>query len=231
MADMNDLAQWMYGKERYDNHSDSDTGAVTVLYGTALEDSVNGSVKVYIGNNVTNAPGLSGATVTLPTYPYVMQGETVIISLVGAGSAKHPYVSAVIGSGDRTRKATSQAKQDASQAKADAGAALAETKDLVTIRIDSSRGTVFKNNTISTALTVHCYKKGQEITSLDALRKAMGDNSAYIRWWVLREGETNWVMLDSSSKLLSNDGFVCTISPADVNVKCTFKAEIASGEY
>ncbi|MGN0056482.1 MAG: hypothetical protein ACI360_08615 [Atopobiaceae bacterium] len=103
-----------------------------------------------------------------------------------------------------------------------------ETKDLVTLRIDSSRGTVFKNNRISTVLTVRCYKRGTEITTQAALRDAMGDTTARIRWWVLREGDSDWVSLSSSDPMLSQDGFALAITPDDVEVKCTFKAEVVT---
>ena len=102
----------------------------------------------------------------------------------------------------------------------------AETKDLVTLRIDSSRGTVFRNSEVSTVLTVRCYKRGEEITTLTALRQAILDATARIRWWVLREGDTDWVSLADSDPMLSDDGFTLTVTPNDVSVKCTFKAEI-----
>ena len=98
----------------------------------------------------------------------------------------------------------------------------------MTLRIDSSRGTTFKNSEISTTLTVRCYKRGAEITTLAALRDAMGDQTARIRWWVLREGDASWVSLADSDHMLSDDGFTLTITPADVDVKCTFKAEIVT---
>ena len=114
----------------------------------------------------------------------------------------------------------------ADTARQNADKAIAETKDLVTLRIDSSRGTVFKNSSISTVLAVHCYKRGQELTTLTALRQAMSDSTARIRWYVLREGDTEWVSLADSDPMLSDNGFTLTVTPNDVSVKCTFKAEI-----
>lgn len=495
MANINDLASWMLGNERVERAHHTSTNVVTTMYGTALSDSINGTVTVYIGEHVTNAPGISGTSVTLPTSPHVKKGDTVIISLVGSGSAKHAYVSAVVGSGDMTHdtaasaehmaaEATSSAENaaaaaekaktkaleasasaseaktkaseavasateastSASEAKAkateatasaseaktkaeaatksaeaantkaeeatasaaeaskkageaissasgaasaaqtaqdaaeaveeqlsnknrtfyaptapsstsdytlidgdrwvdtddlteyiwssskwnrindthtyfwhdkngahvrnqdkgyqvnvgsdgvevqrlsdgeilarysgsgigysedvpyrigssssyieydpktkqltisadsvligdstvssvvnkassDAAAALAETKDLVTLRIDSSRGTVFKNSAVSTVLTVRCYKRGQEITTLGSLKQAMLDSTARIRWYVLREGDADWVSLADSDHMISNDGFTLTVTPDDVTVKCTFKAEIVT---
>lgn len=495
MANINDLASWMLGNERVERAHHTSNNVVTTMYGTALSESVNGTVTVYVGEHVTNALGISGTSVTLPTSPHVNKGDTVIITLIGSGSAKHAYVSAVVGSGDMTHdtavsaeqmakdatssaetaaaaaekaqtkaseasasaseaktkaseavasateasSAASEAKAKATEATAsaaeaktkaeeattsaaeaktkaeeatasatearkkaneaissasgaasaaqtaqdaaeaveeqlnnknrtfyaptapastsdyalidgdrwvdtddlteylwssskwnrindthtyfwhdkngahvrnqdqgyqvnvgsdgvevqrlsdgeilarysgsgiiysedvpyrlgssssyieydpktkqltisadsvvigdstvssivnkassDAAAALAETKDLVTLRIDSSRGTVFKNSEISTVLSVRCYKRGQEITTLGSLRQAMLDATARIRWYVLREGDADWVSLADSDHMISNDGFTLTVMPDDVSVKCTFKAEIVT---
>lgn len=122
----------------------------------------------------------------------------------------------------------SQAVDTANTAKQNADAAMAETKGLVTLRIDSSRGTVFKNSEVSTVLTVRCYKRGQELTTLTALRQAMLDATARIRWYVLREGDTDWVSLADSDPMLSDDGFTLTVTPDDVSIKCTFKAEVVA---
>jgi hypothetical protein len=124
---------------------------------------------------------------------------------------------------------SAEAKASAVSAEEAGASAMAEVRDLVTLRIDSSRGTVFKNSEISTVLTVRCYKRGEEIVTRDALREAMGDQTARVRWWVLREGDSDWVALPDDSPLLSRDGFALTLSPDDVDVKCTFKAEVVTG--
>ena len=126
----------------------------------------------------------------------------------------------------KLQEGITQAVNDAATAKSDAAEAKAETKDLVTLRIDSSRGTVFKNSEVSTVLTVRCYKRGEEITTLTALRGAMGDQTARIRWWVLRAGDADWVSLADSDEKLSEDGFALTLKPSDIDIKCTFKAEV-----
>ena len=194
---------------------------LSLATGTAIADSEDGWVYIDLGGDTVSADGQQGVRVM--TSADVRDGDTVQVALDGAeGTAATPTVTGVIGGGDRT-------KQEVSQATGDAASALAETKDLVTLRIDSSRGTVFKNSSISTVLTVHCYKKGQEITDLSSLRSAMDDSTARIRWWVLREGDTDWISLDSSSSMLGNDGFTCTVTPDNVTVKCTFKAEVITG--
>ena len=202
--------------------------------GTAVADSSGGSVLVDMGG--TTVSGSGDQWVELPTTCEVRDGDVVQVRLLGAdGTAKSMCVTGVVGGGDRTGLAAREAREDAASAvkvadaaSADASQALSETRDLVTLRIDSSRGTVFRNDSTSTVLTVHCYKRGAEITTLAALRAAMGDQTARIRWWVLREGDADWVSLSSSDPMLSQDGFALTITPDDVTVKCTFKAEVVT---
>ena len=209
--------------------------------GIAHGDSSDGRVLVDMGG--VSITGDGSQYVSVPTMVDVRDGDEVHVELVGAdGTAKSMVVTGVVGGGDRTRTDVDNAVSDASQAvdtagkaadtantaKRNADKAIAETKDLVTLRIDSSRGTVFKNSEVSTVLTVRCYKRGQELTTLTALRQAMLDATARIRWYVLREGDTDWVSLADSDQMLSNDGFTLTVTPSDVSVKCTFKAEIVT---
>lgn len=202
--------------------------------GVVTEDSSTGRVSVILDGN--------GTDILLPTTVDAKVGDSVIITSTVNNGLDTLTVTGVIGGGDRTRIDVDNAVSDASQAvdtagkasdtantaKQSADKAIAETKDLVTLRIDSSRGTVFKNSEVSTVLTVRCYKRGQELTTLTALRQAMLDATARIRWYVLREGDTDWVSLADSDPMLSNDGFTLTVTPDDVTVKCTFKAEIVT---
>jgi len=202
--------------------------------GVVTEDSSTGRVSVILDGN--------GTDILLPTTVDAKVGDSVIITSTVNNGLDTLTVTGVIGGGDRTRIDVDNAVSDASQAvdtagkaadtantaKQNADKAIAETKDLVTLRIDSSRGTVFKNSEVSTVLTVRCYKRGQEITTLTALRQAMLDATARIRWYVLREGDTDWVSLADSDPMFSNDGFTLTVAPDDVTVKCTFKAEIVT---
>lgn len=220
----------------------------SVATATATSDSSGGRVRVDFGGASVTGDGMQ--SVEVPTTVDVRAGDVVRVELVGAdGAGKSPTVTGVVGGGDRTRRAVDEAASDASAARSTAGeaksaadaagataaeakegadAAVAETRDLVTLRIDSSRGTVFKNSEVSTVLTVRCYKRGAEITTRGGLRDALGDQTARIRWYVLREGDTDWVSLADSDQMLSNDGFTLTVTPDDVTVKCTFKAEIVT---
>ena len=202
--------------------------------GVVTEDSSNGRVSVEIDGN--------GTSVSLPTTVDAKNGDSVLITSTVNNGLDTLTVTGVVGGGDRLQtdiqgaveksnaavNTATEASKTASEASTNAAQAISETKDLITLRIDSSRGTVFKNNDISTILTVRCYKRGLEITTLNALRTALLDTTARIKWYVLREGDTEWIALADSSSMISNDGFTLTISPNDVDIKCTFKAEIVT---
>lgn len=231
MGYLDDLASLAAIGGTVGTHDETNVHLVT---GLAVGDSSGGYVTVDMGGATVTEGG--DQWVILPTTAEVRDGDTVRVELVGAdGTAKRMCVTGVVGGGDRTglvaRKAAEyadRASETAATAKQSADAAMAETRDLVTLRIDSSRGTVFKNSEVSTVLTVRCYKRGQELTTLTALRQAMLDATARIRWYVLREGDTDWASLADSDHMISNDGFTLTVTPDDVTVKCTFKAEIVT---
>lgn len=240
MASELDIAMALTGRRRAEDGSYGRELSTTIV-GVATSDSSDGSVRVDLGGESVTQDDVQ--EVEVPTTVEVREGDQVRVTLDGVpGSGRRPTVTGVIGGGDRTRIDVDSAVSDASQAvdtagkaadtantaKQNADKAIAETKDLVTLRIDSSRGTVFKNSEVSTVLTVRCYKRGQELTTLTALRQAMLDATARIRWYVLREGDTDWVSLADSDPMLSNDGFTLTVAPDDVTVKCTFKAEIVT---
>lgn len=233
MASELDIAMALTGRRRAEDGSYGRELSTTIV-GVATSDSSDGSVRVDLGGESVTQDDVQ--EVEVPTTVEVREGDQVRVTLDGVpGSGRRPTVTGVVGGGDRTRIDVDNAVSDASQAvdtaataKQSADAAVAETKDLVTLRIDSSRGTVFKNSEVSTVLTVRCYKRGAEITTREGLRDALGDQTARIRWWVLREGDESWVSLADSDHMLADDGFTLTITPADVDVKSTFKAEVVT---
>ena len=97
--------------------------------------------------------------------------------------------------------------------------------DAAVLRIDSSRGTVFKNNQVSTVLTVAIYIGGQRITNITDLRTRFGA-SAHLQWYWQRLGETEFGIIVASDHKLSNDGFTLTLTPEEVDTKVTFMCEL-----
>lgn len=100
-------------------------------------------------------------------------------------------------------------------------------KDEVTTHlvIESSRGIVFKNNSISTLLSVVIYRGSQRITDMTTLRAAMGSN-VYLQWKWQRLDEDSFGVILSTDSRIGNDGFTFTLSPEDVDTKVTFICEL-----
>ena len=98
-------------------------------------------------------------------------------------------------------------------------------EDAVVLRIDSSKGTVFKNNSMSTVLSVVIYKGSELINNITDLHRVFG-SGAYLEWyWQKLDDDTFGVILSTDEKI-GNSGFTLTISPEDVNTKVTFRCEL-----
>lgn len=98
-------------------------------------------------------------------------------------------------------------------------------EDAVLLKINSSRGTVFKNNAVSTILTVTIFYGSQKIENVDDLRNAFGIG-AHIIWKWQRMGEEEFKTILSTDSRIKNDGFAFVLSPEDVDVKVTFNCEL-----
>ena len=105
------------------------------------------------------------------------------------------------------------------------GAVGADGEAAVLLRIDSSRGTVFKNTGVTTVLTVTIYYGSQRITTGQQLRAVFG-NSARLEWEWLRMDEYRYGVISASDSRLSDGGFVFALSPEDVDVKVTFRCSM-----
>ena len=93
------------------------------------------------------------------------------------------------------------------------------------VRIDSSRGTVFKDNNVQTVLTVHIHYGSQLIESEFAMKAAFG-SGAHLQWEWLRMDEDRYGILSADDSRLSDGGFSLSLSPADVDVKVTFRCSL-----
>lgn len=98
-------------------------------------------------------------------------------------------------------------------------------EDAVLLRVDSSRGNVFKNNAVSTVLTVNIIKAGDIITTATRMREVFG-NSAYIQWYWKRLDDTDFHVIVNTDPMISQEGFALTLSPDNVDTKVTFQCEL-----
>ncbi len=100
-------------------------------------------------------------------------------------------------------------------------------QDAVTLRIDSSRGTVFKNSDVSTTLKVVIFKGGKTITDPAAMRSEFGSN-AYLEWYWQKIGEETFGTILATDSRISNEGFSLSLSPSDVDTKVVFKCQLVT---
>lgn len=98
-------------------------------------------------------------------------------------------------------------------------------EDATVLRIESSRGTVFKNDSVSTVLSVVIYRGSERITTSAAMKSVFG-SGAYLQWKWQRLDDETFGVISSSDSRLSDNGFTFTISPDDVDTKVTFMCEL-----
>ena len=101
----------------------------------------------------------------------------------------------------------------------------ADGEDATTLRIDSSRGTVFKNNAVSTVLSAVIYHGPDRITTAQQLRQLFGAG-AHLQWSWQRMDESRFGVISASDSRIGSDGFTFTLSAADVDTKVTFLCEL-----
>lgn len=100
-------------------------------------------------------------------------------------------------------------------------------EDAVTLRIDSSRGTVFKNSAVSTVLSAVIYYGSQRITDIDALHQAFG-SGAYLEWLWQKMDESTFGTILSTDSRIGNGGFTFTLTPEDVDTKVVFMCQLVT---
>ena len=101
-------------------------------------------------------------------------------------------------------------------------------EDATLVKIDSSRGNVFKNNQISTDLTVTVYHGASQITNIAQLRNVYG-SGAHLRWFWKRMDDDDFREILSTDDRLYNDGFLFVINNDDVDSKVVFDCKVDDG--
>lgn len=94
-------------------------------------------------------------------------------------------------------------------------------EDAVVLRIDSSRGTVFKNNAVSTVLNAVVYYGNKRITSMVDLKRYLGVG-AYLEWSWQKMNEETFGIISAEDTRIKEDGFAFVLTPDDVDTKVTF---------
>ncbi|MBO7251352.1 MAG: phage tail protein [Oscillospiraceae bacterium] len=100
-------------------------------------------------------------------------------------------------------------------------------QDAVTLRIDSSRGTVFKNSEVATVLQVVIFKGGKTITDAAAMRREFG-SAAHLEWQWQRLGESTFGTILATDSKLTDEGFSLLLTPGDVDTKVVFRCQLVT---
>lgn len=98
-------------------------------------------------------------------------------------------------------------------------------EDAVVLRLDSTRGLVFKNNWYYTQLRVTVIKGGESITDLQALQAQFG-MGAYLQWYFRKQADQEWSTMSVSDSRITEGGFCLTVTPDDVDEQITFQCDL-----
>ena len=97
--------------------------------------------------------------------------------------------------------------------------------DAAKLLIESSRGNMFKNNMVSTILRVVIYYGSNVIRTSSDLIATFGI-SAHLKWYYQAYGSDVYHVISMDDARFSDEGFIFSLSPEDVDVKTTFKCEL-----
>lgn len=102
-----------------------------------------------------------------------------------------------------------------------------DVRDEITtfLSIESSKGTAFKNNSVSTILSVVIYHGKDRVEDPDRMREVFG-SSAYLQWYWQRLDDETYGVISSTDSRFRNEGFQFVLSPDDVDVKTDFRCEL-----
>ncbi|MFA7087404.1 MAG: hypothetical protein WC145_12125 [Aliarcobacter sp.] len=98
-------------------------------------------------------------------------------------------------------------------------------EDAITVHIDSINGYIFKNTAVATTLVVTIIKGDQWIDNSTKLEAEFGA-SAYLQWSEKKFGELTYEDISLVDERLSDNGFLFTISAADIMTKSTFRCDL-----
>lgn len=93
--------------------------------------------------------------------------------------------------------------------------------DAILLYIDSSNGSIFKNSSVATTLTVTVIVAGLRLDTSQKLKEHFGQGAS-IKWEFKRLGETAFNPIENNDPRLSDGGFIFTLHPNDVQTKHTF---------
>ena len=105
------------------------------------------------------------------------------------------------------------------------GARGEDGENAILLMIDSSNGDMFKNSAVSTTLTVTVIVGDAWLDTSTKLKSYFGEQAALV-WEKKGLGETGFTEIPGTDPRLSDNGFIFTLSPADVETKAVFRCKL-----
>ena len=109
--------------------------------------------------------------------------------------------------------------------KGETGAKGDKGDDAILLQIDSSNGDTFKNTNISTTMTVVIIVGDTRVETSAKMKEVFGSDACLL-WKYKPMGSEEWIDISSTDTRLSDNGFIFTINPQDVDTKAVFQCEL-----
>ena len=100
-----------------------------------------------------------------------------------------------------------------------------DNKTRITLKIESSKGNIFKNSYITNVLSVIIYIDNDIITDMNTLKEKLGNN-IYLQWKYLDYDKEYYIPLEQNDKHISNNGFKFSINNEDIYNQRTYLCEL-----
>lgn len=159
-----------------------------------------------------------GDTYVLPCMSLVFTYDGGLQTTIAAPSIEQNMLSTL-------EKALAEAQRAANSAADVQARAEAGEFDAVLLRVDSTRGLVFKNNWYDTQLRVTVIKGAKIITDLQTLRQEFGAG-AYLQWYWRKQADDAWSRMSVSDSHITEGGFAMNVTPQDVDEQITFQCDL-----
>lgn len=98
-------------------------------------------------------------------------------------------------------------------------------EDATVLRVDSTRGLVFKNDWYDTELHVTVIHGSRIITTLQDLRDEYG-SSAHLEWFWRKQADQQWRTMSADDSHITQGGFVMQVTPQDVDEQILFQCDL-----
>lgn len=200
------------------------TAKVSSDFGKTLDLSSNTGLNLRVEQINSDIDEVRSAAVAEVQVQYALSASSIIAPATGWQTDAPAWEDGKF-MWQRTVTTYADGETETSSATCLTGATGAAGEAATTLRIESSRGTVFKRDDVSTVLSAVIYHGSERITNISALRVKFGQ-TAYLQWKWRRRDDSGYGTISASDSRLTNNGFSLTVTTADVDANVTFMCEL-----